>query len=214
MVLSPCDELYFHPPNQPQQLNQSQVPYPQHLNTSLNYSSVSPSQPVLNPFLTSTLIQTPSSPSPPTPSFQMPTSQDNTATLINSYLTLFSQCQSHSSNQSLSSFTPTEPSSSVHNETKLLEKENRRLSDKMVLMREKKTQQSHEIKILEDKLVQVLRTNNEMKQKIITLQHQQNDQTNLMTQQIEIQREIQSDIQHLFHSYESKKAGHQMFVSN
>ena len=53
-----------------------------------------------------------------------------------------------------------------------------------------------------------------MKQKIITLQHQQNDQTNLMTQQIEIQREIQSDIQHLFHSYESKKAGHQMFVSN
>ena len=74
MILPPCDELHFHPPNQPQQLNQSQVPYPQHFNTSLNSSSVSPSQPVLNPFLTSALIQTPSSPPPTTPSFQMPTS--------------------------------------------------------------------------------------------------------------------------------------------
>ena len=95
-ILPACDELHFYPPNQPQQLNQSQVPYPQHFNTSLNSSSVSPSQPVLNPFLTSALIQTPSSPPPPTPSFQMPTSQDNTATLINSYLTLLSQSQAPS----------------------------------------------------------------------------------------------------------------------
>ena len=71
-ILRPCDELHFYPPNQPQQLNQSQVPYPQHFNTSLNSSSVSPSQPVLNPFLTSALIQTPSLPPPPTPSFQIP----------------------------------------------------------------------------------------------------------------------------------------------
>ena len=28
MVLPPCDEFHFHPPNQLQQLNQSQVPYP------------------------------------------------------------------------------------------------------------------------------------------------------------------------------------------
>ena len=34
-----------------------------------------------------------------------------------------------------------------------------------------------------------------MKQKIVTLKHQQDDQINLMTQQIEIQREMQSDIQ-------------------
>ena len=33
MILHPCDELHFHPPNQPQQLNQSQVPYPQHFKT-------------------------------------------------------------------------------------------------------------------------------------------------------------------------------------
>ena len=26
MILPPCDKLHFHPPNQPQQLNQSQVP--------------------------------------------------------------------------------------------------------------------------------------------------------------------------------------------
>ena len=155
MILPSCDELHFHPPNQPQQLNQSHVPYTQHFNTSLNSSWVSPSQPVLNPFLTSPLIQTPSSPPPPTPSFQMPTTQDNTAILINSYLTLLSQSQapsappltapnpwsqhiypnsqhafqsssstlreyhhspptsSHFSNQSLPSFIPTEPSSSV-----------------------------------------------------------------------------------------------------
>ena len=56
MILPPCDELYFHPSNQPQQLNQPQVPYLQHFNTSLNSSSVSPSQPVLNAFLTSALI--------------------------------------------------------------------------------------------------------------------------------------------------------------
>ena len=91
MILPPCDELYFHPPIQPQQLNQSQVSYPQHFNTSLNSSSVSPNQPALNPFLTSALIQIPSSPLPPTPSFQMSTSQDNTATLINSYLAWLSQ---------------------------------------------------------------------------------------------------------------------------
>ena len=35
-----------------------------------------------------------------------------------------------------------------------------------------------------------------------------------MTQQIEIQREMQSDIQQLFHSYEGKKAGGQMVISN
>ena len=119
----------------------------------------------------------------------MPTSQDNTATLINSYLTLLSQSRapstppltapnsssqhmypnsqhafqsssstqrkchhtpptsSHSSNQSLPSPVPTEPSNSVHNKIKLLREENRRLSDKMVLMREKKRQQSHETEI-------------------------------------------------------------------
>ena len=42
----------------------------------------------------------------------------------------------------------------------------------------------------------------------------QSNQTNLMTQQIEIQREMQSDIQQLFHSYEGKKAGGQMVISN
>ena len=46
-----------------------------------------------------------------------------------------------------------------------------------------------------------------MKRKIVTLQHQQDDQTNLMTQQIGIQREMQLDIQQLFHSYEGTKAG-------
>ena len=181
-ILRSCDELHFYPPNQPQQLNQSQAPYPQHFNTSVNSFSVSPIQPVLIQFLTSALIQTPSSPPPSTPSFQMPTSQDNTATLINSYLTLtapdpssqqiYSNSQhtfqslsstlrkshhttptsSHSSNQSLPSFIPTESSSSPHNEIKLLNEENRRLSDRMVLMCEKKRQQSHGIEILEDKL--------------------------------------------------------------
>ena len=255
-ILRSCDELHFYPPNQPQQLNQSQVPYPQHFNTSLNSSSVSPSQPVLIQFLTSALIQTPSSPPPPTPSFQMPTSQDNTATLINSYLTLLSQSQapstppltapnpssqhiypnshhtfqsssstlreshhtpptsSHSSNQSLPSFIPTESSSSVPNEIKLLNEEIRRLFDRMVLMCEKKRQQYHGIEILEDRLGQLKRTNKEMKRKIVTLKHQQDDQTNLITQQIEIQQEMQSDIQHLFHSYEGRKAGGQMVASN
>ena len=82
MILRTSDNLHFHLANQPQQLNQCQVPYPQHFNTSLNSSSVSSSQPVLNPFLTSAFIQTQSSPPPPTPSFQMPTSQDNTAFTI------------------------------------------------------------------------------------------------------------------------------------
>ena len=84
----------------------------------------------------------------------------------------------------------------------------------MVLIREKKRQQSHEIEILVDKVGQLKRTNKEMKRKIITLQHQQDDQTNLMIQQIEIQREMQSDMQQLFHSYEGKKAGRQMVLSN
>ena len=65
-------------------------------------------------------------------------------------------------------------------------------------MREKKRQQSHEIEILEDKVGELKRTNEEMKRKIVTLQHQQDDQTILMTKQIEIQREMQSDIQQLF----------------
>ena len=64
ILLPPCDELHFLPPNQPQQLNQSKVPYPQHFSTSLNSSSVSPNQAILFPFLTSALIQTPSSPPP------------------------------------------------------------------------------------------------------------------------------------------------------
>ena len=84
----------------------------------------------------------------------------------------------------------------------------------MVLIREKKRQQSHEIEILVDKVEQLKRTNKEMKRKIVTLQHQQDDQTNLMIQQIEIQREMQSDMQQLFHSYEGKKAGRQMVLSN
>ena len=84
----------------------------------------------------------------------------------------------------------------------------------MVLIREKKRQQSHEIEILVDKVEQLKRTNKEMKRKIVTLQHQQDDQTNLMIQQIEIQREMQSDMQQLFHSYEGKKADRQMVLSN
>ena len=109
---------------------------------------------------------------------------------------------------------PTEPSRSVHNEIKLLKEENRRLSDKMVLMREKKRQRLHGIETLKDKVGQLRRTNKEMKQKIGTLQHQQDNQTNLMTQQIEIQREVQSDISQLFHSYEGQKAGRKMVVRN
>ena len=96
IILPPCNNCISIHQTSHQQLNQSQVPYPQHFNTSLNSSSVSSNQPVQNPFLTSALIQTPSSPPPPTPSFQMPTSQDNTATLINSYLTLLSQSQAPS----------------------------------------------------------------------------------------------------------------------
>ena len=192
----------------------------------------------------------------------MPTSQDNTATIvniINSYLTLLSQSQApstplliapnsssqvhhlypnsqqafqgssstlreshhipptYSSNQSLPSSLPpfilTEPSSNVQNGIKLLKEENRRLSDKMVLMREKKRQQSHEIEILKDKVGQLKRTNKEMKRKIGYLQNQQDNQTNLMTQQIKIQRKMQSDIQQLFHSHEGKKAGGQVVMS-
>ena len=84
----------------------------------------------------------------------------------------------------------------------------------MVLMCEKKRQQYHGIEILEDRLGQLKITNKEMKRKIVTLQHQQDDQTNLITQQIEIQQEMQSDIQQLFDSYEGRKAGGQMVVSN
>ena len=53
-----------------------------------------------------------------------------------------------------------------------------------------------------------------MKQKIGTLQHQQDNQTNLLTQQTEIQGELQSGIQQLFHGYEGKKAGGQIVMSN
>ena len=81
-------------------------------------------------------------------------------------------------------------------------------------MYEKKRQQSYEIEILKDKAEQLKRTNKELKQKIGTLQHQQDNQTKLMTQQIEIQREMQSEIQQLFHSYKVKKTGNQMVISN
>ena len=64
----------------------------------------------------------------------------------------------------------------------------------MMLLCEKKRQQSHETEILEDKVEQLKRTNKKVKQKIVTLQHQQDDQTNLMTQQIKIQREMESEI--------------------
>ena len=65
-------------------------------------------------------------------------------------------------------------------------------------MCEKKRQQPHDTEILEDKVGQLKRTNKGMKWKIDTLQHQQDDQTNLITWQIEIQKEMQSDIQQLF----------------
>ena len=81
-------------------------------------------------------------------------------------------------------------------------------------MCEKKRQQSYESEILKDKAEQLKRTNKEMKQKIGSLQHQQDNQTKLMTQQIEIQREMQSEIQQLFHSYKGKKTGSQMVISN
>ena len=42
----------------------------------------------------------------------------------------------------------------------------------------------HEIEILEDKVGQLKRTNKEMKRKIVTLQYQQDDQTNLMTNKL------------------------------
>ena len=45
------------------------------------------------------------------------------------YENLITHHPSHFSNQSLPSFAPTEPSSSVHNDIKLLKEENRRLSD-------------------------------------------------------------------------------------
>ena len=45
-------------------------------------------------------------------------------------------------------------------------------------MREKKRQQSYEIETLEDNVGHLKRTNKEMKRKIVTLQHQQDDQTN------------------------------------
>ena len=67
MILTPWGELHFHPPNQLQKLNKSQLPYPQHFNTPFNSSSVSPNQPVLNQCLTFALIQTPSSPQRVTP---------------------------------------------------------------------------------------------------------------------------------------------------
>ena len=53
-----------------------------------------------------------------------------------------------------------------------------------------------------------------MKRKIVTLQHQQYNQTNLVTQQTEIHRKMKSDIQQLFHSYACKKVGAKMVVSN
>ena len=55
----------------------------------------------------------------------------------------------------------------------------------MMLIREKKRQQFHEIEILEDKVGQLKITIKEMNQKILTLQHQQDNQTNLITQQTE-----------------------------
>ena len=104
--------------------------------------------------------------------------QRSSSRLRESYHT--SPISSPSSNQSLPSplpspFIPTEPSRSVQNEIKLVKEENRRLSDKMVLMRvggdKMVLKQSHEIEIREDKVGQLKRTNKEMKRKIGTLQH-------------------------------------------
>ena len=53
-----------------------------------------------------------------------------------------------------------------------------------------------------------------MKGKIGTAQHQQDNHTNLMTQKIEIQSEMQPNNHLFFQSYESKKAGAQMFINN
>ena len=170
--------------------------------------------------------QAPSTPplTAPNPSFQVqhiyPNSQHafqgSSLTLWESHHT--PPTSSHSSYQPLPSslplFIPTEPSGSLQNKIKFLKEENRGLSDKMVLMREKKSQQSDEIEILEDKVGQLKQTSKEMKQKIGNLQHQQDNQTNLIIQQIEIQREMQSDSQQLFHSYDGKKTGGQMVISN
>ena len=101
----------------------------------------------------------------------------------------------------------------MQNEIKLLKDKDRRLSDKMVLVREKKRQQSHEIEIMKDKIRQLKRTNKEMKPKIGTLQHKQDNQTSLTSQQIEIQSEMQSEIQKLFHSCEGKRADCQMVIA-
>ena len=156
----------------------------------------------------------------PNPGSQVQHVYPNSKHAFQSSSSILRQCNhipstsSHSSNQSLPSPIPTESSCSAPNEIKLLKEENRRLSDKMVLMREKKRQRLHGIETLKDKVGQLRRTNKEMKQKIGTLQHQQDNQTNLMTQQIEIQREVQSDISQLFHSYEGQKAGEKMVVRN
>ena len=53
-----------------------------------------------------------------------------------------------------------------------------------------------------------------MKQKIGTLQHKQDNQTSLTTQQIEIQSEMQSEIQQLFQSCEGKRADCQMVIAD
>ena len=58
-------------------------------------------------------------------------------------------------------------------------------------MHQKKGQQSHVIEIRKDKVGQLKRINKEMKRKIAILQYQQDDQTNLAIQQIELQREMQ-----------------------
>ena len=58
-------------------------------------------------------------------------------------------------------------------------------------MHQKKSQQSHVIEIRKDKVGQLKRINKEMKRKIAILQYQQDDQTNLAIQQIELQREMQ-----------------------
>ena len=64
------------------------------------------------------------------------------------------------------------------------------MSHKIVLMHEKKRQQSHVTEIRKDKVGQLKRINKEMKRKIAILQYQQDDQTNLATQQTELQREM------------------------
>ena len=83
----------------------------------------------------------------------------------------------------------------MHNKIKLLKEENRRFSDKMVFMREKKRQQFHEIELLEDKLGQLKKKKKEMKRKIVILQNQQDNQTNLISRQIENSKE--NAIRHL-----------------